>query len=127
MVTLKTVRHVVAVLTAFVVAAHQRLRRLWPAGRGITVQIQIPVLCFFYNDRSPPERKEAGTSEKKSRLLRILHCLFHCGALFLFLLRQKYSDLHLHAAELLFFRIRESRVVFQRKGASVPEHGKLLV
>ena len=42
-VTLKTVRHVIAVLTAFVVAAHQRLRRIARAVRRAPADVQIPV------------------------------------------------------------------------------------
>ena len=59
--------------------------------------------------------------------LRILHCLFYCGALFLFLLRQKQLDLLLHTLELLFFGIRERCVILQRKRTRIPDHSKLLI
>ena len=73
------------------------------------------------------ERKKAGTSKRNPGFLQILHCLFHCGALFLFLLRQKQFDLLLHAAQQLFLRIRKRRVILQRKPTGVPDHSKLLV
>ena len=44
-----------------------------------------------------------------------------------FLLWQESFNLLLYTAELFFFRIRECRVVLQRKLAGVPDHGKLLV
>ena len=72
-----------------------------------------------------PERKKAETSKRNLGLLQILHCLFHCGALFL--LRQKQLDLLLHTVELFFFGIRECRVGFQRKLACISDYGKLLV
>ena len=74
-----------------------------------------------------PERKKAETSKRNLGFLRILHCLFHCGALLLFLLRQKQFSLLLHTLELLFFGIRERRVILQRKRTRIPDHGKLLV
>ena len=43
-VTLKAVRHVIAVLAAFIVAAHQRLRRVARAVRRAPTDVQIPVL-----------------------------------------------------------------------------------
>ena len=73
------------------------------------------------------ERKKAGTSKRNPGFLQILNCLFHCGALFLFLLRQKQFDLLLHTLELLIFGIRERRVGFQRKRTRIPDHGKLLI
>ena len=42
--------------------------------------------------------------------------------LILFLLRQKQLDLLLHTLELLFFGIRERRVILQRKRTRVPDH-----
>ena len=74
-----------------------------------------------------PERKKAETSKRNLGFLRILHCLFHCGALLLFLLRQKQLNLLLHTLELLIFGIRERRVGFQRKRTRIPDHGKLLI
>ena len=74
-----------------------------------------------------PERKKAETSKRNLGSLQILHCLFHCGALLLFLLRQKQLDLLLYAVKLLFFCIRERRVILQRKLTGIPDHGKLLI
>ena len=74
-----------------------------------------------------PERKKAETSKRNLGSLQILHCLFHCWALLLRLLRQKKFDLLLHTLELLFFCIRERRVILQRKLASIFDYGKLLV
>ena len=74
-----------------------------------------------------PERKKAGTSKRNLGSLQILHCLFHCWALLLRLLRQKKFDLLLHTLELLFFGIRERRVILQRKRTRIPDHSKLLV
>ena len=74
-----------------------------------------------------PERKKAGTSKRNLGSLQILHCLFHCWALLLRLLRQKKFDLLLYTLELIFFGIRERRVVLQRKLASIFNHSKLLV
>lgn len=74
-----------------------------------------------------PERKKAETSKRNLGFLRILHCLFHCWALLLFLLWQKQFDLLLHTLELLFFGIRERRIILQRKLASISDYGKLLV
>ena len=59
-------------------------------------------LCFI---KFLPERKKTETSKRNLGFLRILHCLFHCGTLLLFLLRQKQLDLLLHTLELLFLRI----------------------
>ena len=47
--------------------------------------------------------------------------------LLLRLLRQKKFDLLLHTLELLFFGIRERRVILQRKRTRIPDHGKLLI
>ena len=44
-----------------------------------------------------------------------------------FLLWQKQLDLLLHTLELLFFGIRERRVILQRKLTGIPDHGKLLI
>ena len=66
-----------------------------------------------------PERKKAETSKRNLGSLQILHCLFHCWALLLRLLRQKKFDLLLHTLELLFFGIRERRVILQRKLAGI--------
>ena len=75
-----------------------------------------------------PERKKAGTSEKKSRLsANITLSVPLSGAAPAFLLRQKQLDLLLHTLELLFFGIRERRVILQRKRTGVPDHSKLLV
>ena len=74
-----------------------------------------------------PERKKAETSKRNLGSLQILHCLFHCWALLLFLLRQKQLSLLLHTLELLFFGLRERRVGFQRKRTRIPDHSKLLV
>ena len=74
-----------------------------------------------------PERKKAETSKRNLGSLQILHCLLHCGVLIPFLLWQKQFDLLLHALELLFFGIRECRVVLQRKLAGIFNHSKLLV
>ena len=74
-----------------------------------------------------PERKKAGTSKRNLGSLQILHCLFHCWALLLRLLRQKKFDLLLYAVKLLFFGIRERRVILQRKLTGIPDHGKLLI
>ena len=63
--------------------------------------------------------KKAETSKRNLGSLQILHCLFHCGALLLFLLRQKKFDLLLYALKLLFFGIRERRVILQRKLAGI--------
>ena len=71
------------------------------------------------------KRKKAGTSKRNPGFQQILHCLFHCEPLFL--LRQKHLDLLLHTLELLFFGIRERRVILQRKLTGIPDHGKLLV
>ena len=71
--------------------------------------------------------KKAETSKRNLGFLRILHRLFHCGALLLFLLRQKQLNLLLHTLELLIFGIRERRVILQRKRTRVPDHSKLLV
>ena len=73
------------------------------------------------------KRKKAGTSKRNPGFLQILHCLFHCVVLLLFLLRQKHFNLLLYTAELLFFGIRERRVILQRKRTRVPDHSKLLV
>ena len=43
------------------------------------------------------------------------------------MLRQKIFNLLLYATELLFFGIRERCVIFQRKLASIFDHGKLLI
>ena len=45
--------------------------------------------------------KKAETSKRNLGFLRILHRLFYCGALLLFLLRQKQLNLLLHTLELL--------------------------
>ena len=74
-----------------------------------------------------PERKKAETSKRNLGSLQILHCLFHCWALLLRLLRQKKFVLLLHTLELLFLGIRECRVILQRKLTGIPDHGKLLV
>ena len=74
-----------------------------------------------------PERKKAETSKRNLGSLQILHCLFHCGALLLRLLRQKKFDLLLYALKLLFFGIGKRCVGFQRKRTRIPDHGKLLV
>ena len=74
-----------------------------------------------------PERKKAETSKRNLGFLRILHCLLHCGALLLFLLRQKQLDLLLYAVKLLFFGIRERCIILQRKRTRVPDHSKLLI
>ena len=74
-----------------------------------------------------PERKKAETSKRNLGSLQILHCLFHCAVLLLFLLRQKQLNLLLHTLELLFFGIRERRVVLQRKLAGIFNHSNLLV
>ena len=74
-----------------------------------------------------PERKKAETSKRNLGSLQILHCLFHCWALLLRLLRQKQFDLLLYTLELLIFGIRERRVGFQRKRTRIPDHSKLLV
>ena len=47
--------------------------------------------------------------------------------LLLFLLRQKKFDLLLYALKLLFFGIRERRVILQRKLAGIFNHSNLLV
>ena len=74
-----------------------------------------------------PERKKAETSKRNLGSLQILHCLFHCWALLLRLLRQKKFDLLLHTLELLFFGIRERCVILQRKRTGVSDHAKLLI
>ena len=74
-----------------------------------------------------PERKKAETSKRNLGSLQILHCLLHCWALLLRLLRQKKFDLLLYTLELLSLGIRECRVVLQRKRTRVPDHSKLLV
>ena len=74
-----------------------------------------------------PERKKAETSKRNPGSLQILHCLFHRLVLLLRLLRQKKFDLLLHTLELLFFGIRERRVILQRKRTRIPDHGKLLI
>ena len=61
------------------------------------------------------KRKKAGTSKRNPGFLQILHCLFHRLVLLLRLLRQKQFDLLLYALKLLFFGIRERRVILQRK------------
>ena len=73
--------------------------------------------------------KKPGLLKRNPGPLRILHCLFHLGMLFLllFLLRQKRLDLLLHILELLFLGIRECRVVLQRKLAGIFNHSNLLV
>ena len=55
----------------------------------------------------PQNAKKQGLLKRNPGPLRILHCLFHLGMLFLllFLLRQKQLDLLLHTLELLFLRI----------------------
>ena len=73
------------------------------------------------------KRKKAGTSKRNPGFLQILHCLFHRLVLLLRLLRQKQFDLLLHTLELLFFGIRECRVVLQRKLAGIFNHSNLLV
>ena len=74
-----------------------------------------------------PERKKAETSKRNLGSLQILHCLFHCAVLLLFLLRQKQLNLLLHTLELLFFGIRERCVILQRKRTGVSDHAKLLI
>ena len=71
--------------------------------------------------------KKPGLLKRNPGSLRILHCLFHCWALLLRLLRQKKFDLLLYALKLLFFGIRERRVILQRKRTRVPDHSKLIV
>ena len=71
--------------------------------------------------------KKPGLLKRNPSFLQILHCLFHCETLLLFLLRQKQFDLLLHALELLFFGIRERHVSFQCKLACISDYGKLLV
>ena len=72
--------------------------------------------------------KRPGLLKRNPGPLRILHCLFHLGMLFLllFLLRQKQLDLLLHTLELLFLGIRERRVSFQCKLACISDYGKLI-
>ena len=91
----------------------------WKRGRQYS-----SCLCFM---KFLPERKKAETSKQNLGSLQILHCLFHCWALLLRLLRQKQLDLLLHTLELLFFGIRERRVILQRKRTRIPDHSKLLV
>ena len=73
--------------------------------------------------------KKPGLLNRNPGPLRILHCLFHLGMLFLllFLLRQKRLDLLLHILELLFFGIRKRCVILQRKLTGGPDHSKLIV
>ena len=91
----------------------------WKRGRQYS-----SCLCFM---KSLLNAKKAETSKRNLGSLQILHCLFHCWALLLRLLRQKKFDLLLHTLELLFFGIRERRVILQRKRTRVPDHSKLLV
>ena len=99
--------------------------RMRPQRRRVETRPPIFFLTVFH--KFLPERKKAETSKRNLGSLQILHCLFHCGALLLRLLRQKKFDLLLHTLELLFFGIRERRASFQCKLACISDYGKLLV
>ena len=108
-------------------AALYRWRRIWMRPQRRRVETRPPIFFLTVFHKFLPERKKAETSKRNLGSLQILHCLFHCWALLLRLLRQKKFDLLLHTLELLFFGIRERRVILQRKLAGIFNHSNLLV
>ena len=76
--------------------------------------------------------KKPGLLKRNPGPLRLLHCLFHLGTLFLLLFLfliswQKNFDLLLYAAEPRFVAICERRVIRQCKLARIPDHTQFLV